>query len=163
MEVIIRMIRILFVCLGNICRSPMAEAVFRDLVNKENLADKIEVDSAGTSEWHIKKPPHKGTRRILDEKGISYDGMKARQVNSNDWNTFNYIIAMDEQNINDLKQIAKHDQDGVVIAKLMDYVEEPEEINVPDPYFTGDFNYTYKLVLEGATNLLEHIKTTHDI
>lgn len=157
------MIRVVFVCLGNICRSPMAEAVFRDLITRENLTDKIEVDSAGTSNWHVGKPPHEGTKKLLEEKNISYEGMKARQVTQKDWDDFDYIIAMDEQNIKDLGEIVPETKDSVVVAKLMDYVDQPEEINVPDPYFTGDFNYTYKLVSEGAKNLLAHIRETHGI
>lgn len=155
------MIRVLFVCLGNICRSPMAEAVFRNMIEKENLKDKIEVDSAGTAGWHTDKPPHYGTREVLDRMQISYVGMKARQLHKNDFVDFAYIIAMDDQNIEDLKN--EYDENGEVVAKLMDFVEGPEEVNVPDPYYTGDFDYTYKLVLSGAENLLAHIRNKHNI
>lgn len=151
------MIRVLFVCLGNICRSPMAEAIFRDLVKKENLSDKIEVDSGGTGNWHIGKQPHEGTRSLLDQKDTSYDGMLARKVEEQDWDKFDYIIAMDDQNIADLGNIRKVDN-SITVAKLMDFVEEPKELNVPDPYFTGDFDYTYELVSEGCNQLLSYIK-----
>ncbi|GAB3042654.1 low molecular weight protein-tyrosine-phosphatase [Virgibacillus ainsalahensis] len=156
------MIRVLFVCLGNICRSPMAEAVFRDLVQKDNLSGKIEVDSSGTGEWHIGEAPHEGTRNLLEKQQISYEGMFARQVNTNDWDAYDYIIAMDEQNIMDLKEMNQN-TDEAVVKKLMEFVDDPDEINIPDPYFTGDFNYTYKLVSKGCKNLLSYIKETHNI
>ncbi|WP_010097223.1 low molecular weight protein-tyrosine-phosphatase [Ornithinibacillus scapharcae] len=156
------MIQVLFVCLGNICRSPMAEAVFRDLVVKNNLQDKIRVDSSGTGNWHTGEPPHSGTREVLDREKISYKGIKARQVSKNDWDDFDYIIAMDDQNIKDLRKLNPQES-NIVIAKLMDFVEEAKENNVPDPYYTGDFDYTYELVLEGCSNLLSHIKQKHSM
>lgn len=155
-------VRVLFVCLGNICRSPMAEAIFRKIVDDENLSDKIHVDSAGTGSWHVGAPPHEGTRHILDEKNISYEGQIARQVHVGDWDTFDYIIAMDDQNMKDLNKIQQEDK-HVVVRKLMDFVEHPKERNVPDPYFTGDFNYTYELVSIGCQHLLQHIKEQHHL
>ncbi|MFB1050934.1 low molecular weight protein-tyrosine-phosphatase [Paraliobacillus sp. JSM ZJ581] len=151
------MINVLFICLGNICRSPMAEAIFRQLTEEEGIADQFHVDSAGIGDWHVGLPPHEGTRKVLDQKNISYQGMKARQVVKQDWETFDYIIAMDEQNIHDLETIRK-EVEGVTVAKLMDYVEKAEEENVPDPYFTKNFDYTYHLVSKGCSALLSEIK-----
>lgn len=156
------MIRVLFVCLGNICRSPMAEAVFRDLVKKDNLTDTFVIDSAGIGHWHVGEAPHEGTRKMLDTLSIPYEGMKARQVHTNDWHDFDYIIAMDDQNMKDLKDVIALNN-GVKLAKLMEFIEKPGEENVLDPYFTGDFNYTYELVSEGCNKLLKYIKTEHNI
>lgn len=156
------MIGVLFICLGNICRSPMAEAVFRDLVKKEQLTDKIKVDSAGTAGWHIGKVPHEGTRAKLDEKEVSYAGMKGRQVTQADFSKFDYLIAMDDQNIKDLQSTLKL-ADESNLAKLTDFLKSENEGYVPDPYHTGDFDYTYQLVFEGSTNLLTHIRKNHNI
>lgn len=156
------MIQLLFVCLGNICRSPMGEAVFRHLIDSENLTDRITVDSAGTTSWHTDKVPHEGTRKILEREGISYEGMKARQLIPEDFKKYDYIVVMDEQNMIDL--INKYENiKGPVLAKLLDFVEDTGEVDVPDPYYTGDFNYTYELVLKGSENLLNHIRSRHNI
>ncbi|MBH0231221.1 low molecular weight protein-tyrosine-phosphatase [Halobacillus yeomjeoni] len=155
------MIRVLFVCLGNICRSPMAEAIFKHQIEEEGLKDRIQVDSAGIGHWHIGSLPHEGTRKILDDKQISYEGMAARQVKESDWDDFDYIIAMDNKNISDLQAI--REKNGVTVAKLLDFVPESDEGNVPDPYFTGNFEYVYDLVTQGCTQLLEQIKKDHHL
>ncbi|MGV2516491.1 UNVERIFIED_CONTAM: low molecular weight phosphotyrosine protein phosphatase, partial [Bacillus subtilis] len=89
------MVHVLFVCLGNIFRSPMAEAVFSDMVKKNGLEDQINIDSAGIGAWHAGNPPHEGTEEILKEKGISTSGITARQVRESDLTDFDYVIAMD--------------------------------------------------------------------
>lgn len=140
----------------------MAEAVFRHLVNEQGLAEKIEIDSAGTGSWHVGKVPHEGTRKKLDELNISYEGMTARQVMARDLKKFDYVITMDEQNTRDVMESFKiHDR--VVVRKLMDFVSNPQEKNVPDPYYTGDFDYTYELVAEASERLLHHIKNNHEL
>ena len=153
------MVRVLFVCLGNICRSPMAEAIFKDLVKREGLESFIDVDSAGIGHWHEGSEPHEGTREILDQKGISHEGMLARQVKEGDWDDFDYLIAMDEKNLSDLKAI--REKNDVVVDKLMSGVPNAKESDVPDPYFTGNFDYVYELVSEGCIQLLDRIKKEH--
>ncbi|MCM3007010.1 low molecular weight protein-tyrosine-phosphatase [Priestia koreensis] len=154
------MVKVLFVCLGNICRSPMAEAVFRHLVREKGLEDKISIDSAGTGDWHIGTPPHEGTQRILTKKQISFDGLKARQVQKEDLTEFDYIIGMDAQNIGNLHRMAGFNKTGY-IGRLLDFVPESEIEDVPDPYFTGNFDEVYELVTKGCTNLLAEIIHEH--
>ncbi|MEK4026093.1 low molecular weight protein-tyrosine-phosphatase [Sporosarcina sp. FSL W7-1283] len=149
------MIRVLFVCLGNICRSPMAEGVFRKMVHDEQLADQIEVDSAGTSDWHIGKPPHKGTLSKLKEYEVSAEGMAGRQLTIEDAEAFDYIIGMDTENITNIRD-RFGDTEHQRIIRFLDLTSHQKD--VPDPYFTGDFQETYDLVLEGCQALLDLIK-----
>lgn len=156
------MVKVLFVCLGNICRSPMAEAVFRHLVEEKGLSNQITVDSAGTAGWHEGKPPHVGTRKKLDELNITYEGMTARQIREEDFSSFDYIITMDDQNLSDISKSFSFN-DKIVVRKLMDFVPNPKEANVPDPYYTGNFDYTYELVEEASNYLLQYIKNNHEL
>lgn len=155
-------IKVLFVCLGNICRSPMAEAVMRHVVEEAGLADRIEVDSAGTGDWHIGKTPHEGTRGLLDDKAISYAGMHARQVKPNDQVDFNYIICMDDQNFSDVKTVFASEIAGEQgkLLKFMSLVSDAAVTEVPDPYYTGNFEYVYELIDAGCRTLLAQIKST---
>lgn len=148
------MIRILFVCLGNICRSPMAEAVMRDLVEKRGYAHLIQVDSAGTSSWHVGEPPHNGTRKQLKKYGISTDGMKARQLEKTDFEQFDYIIGMDESNIQNIRMMLGQPT-SPKIFRFLDLTHHQKD--VPDPYYTGNFQETYDLVVDGCVALLEKI------
>lgn len=146
--------RVLFVCLGNICRSPMAEAVFRDLLKKRGLEDKIEVDSAGTSSWHVGEPPHYGTSNKLKEYNISTEGITARQLKKDDFEKFDYIVGMDDSNIRDICRILGQTEHPKIF-RFLDLTSHKKD--VPDPYYTGDFQETYDLVVDGCEALLSKI------
>ncbi len=157
------MVRILFVCLGNICRSPMAEAVLVHRVKDAGLSSQIEIDSAGTGDWHIGSPPHKGTRQILKNYAIEHP-MQARQIVASDLNEFDYLIVMDDKNERDVRAVAAVGSAGRAhIARLLDYLPEATDKNVPDPYFTGDFDAVYQMVSAACDNLLETVKREHQL
>ena len=145
------MTKILFVCLGNICRSPMAEGLARKLFAERNLA--IEVDSAATSRWEVGSAPHPGTKEILHAAGVDTSQMIARQIVQEDFMVFDYIIAMDHQNKKDLLAIAPLEAQAK-IHLLMSVVAEKEEQAVPDPWFTGDFAETKRMLEEALIQWL---------
>jgi protein-tyrosine phosphatase len=156
------MVHVLFVCLGNICRSPMAEAVFRQQVAQAGLTDKIKIDSAGTGDWHIGNPPHHGTLKILKKYEIDEQGIFARQLASVDFEKYQYIICMDEDNVRNAKTFTQTPYHGE-LRRLLEYHPEHKTLNVPDPYFTGDFEETYRLVTGACSHLLSHIRTQHEL
>ncbi|MFS0868420.1 low molecular weight protein-tyrosine-phosphatase [Paenibacillus xylanilyticus] len=155
------MIQVLFVCLGNICRSPMAEAVLRHKIVERGLNHQIQVDSAGTGDWHIGKPPHEGTRNLLDTYQISYANMAARQFGSADFGQFDYIVCMDDSNVANVRKMAGGAEADIL--KFMDLLPNESLREVPDPYFTGNFEKVYRLVDAGCNVLLERIQKDHSL
>ncbi len=146
-------VRVIFVCMGNICRSPMAEAVFRQIVKEEGLQDYFEIKSAGMSEWHVGERPHPGTRRVLQLHNVEIDPQKrAAQVDPDNMDDYDYIIAMDQENVEDL---AYHHLNAL---RLLEFAPKGYPLNVPDPYYTDRFEDVYQLVEAGARGLLEHIR-----
>ena len=146
-------IKILFVCHGNICRSPMAEFVMRDMIKKRGLDGKIVTASVATSTEEIGNPVHSGTRRKLREHGISTDGKYAVQLTKSDYDKYDYLIGMDSANIRNMKCITGGDEK---IIRLLDLTDEPRD--VADPWYTGDFDTTYNDVVKGCKVLLEKLE-----
>ena len=153
------MIKVLFVCLGNICRSPMAEAVFADLVDRAGLTHQFQVDSAGTAGYHVGEPAHRGTRNVLAKHSINYRG-QARQITGNDLDTFDYVVAMDSHNLSDLQYQSNRANN---LYRLLDFAKNTDVRDVPDPYYSGNFDYVYQLVQDGADGLLEYIKKERNL
>ncbi len=148
------MIKVLFVCHGNICRSPMAEFVLKDMVKKRGLEDEFYIASAATSTEEIGNPVHHGTRRKLAEVGISVAGKTAIQMIRSDYDRYDYIIGMDTWNMRNINRIIKSDPQGKVY-KLLTFAGRGDD--VADPWYTGDFETTYRDVVDGCEGFLEEI------
>jgi protein-tyrosine phosphatase len=140
----------------------MAEAVFRKMVKEEGRSRHIFVDSAGTGDWHANEPPHAGTRRILDRHNISYEQIRARIIRSEDFERFDYIVCMDDRNLQDVRRLAAGRAHGRIF-KLLDDVPEYNGADVPDPYYTGNFEEVYRMVDAGCRRLLERICRERDL
>jgi protein-tyrosine phosphatase len=152
------MIRVLFVCMGNICRSPMAEAVFVQLVRDAGLSHTFEIDSAGTIDWHAGEKAHRGTLEVLRRNNIPYDG-RSRPLRSADLDKFDYIVVMDKQNLADAQHIfGRYDPRLTMFMEYANKAGLTEVTEVPDPYYSGGFDEVYDLVTTGGRALLAHIR-----
>ena len=148
------MTKILFVCHGNICRSPMAEFVMKDLVAKAGRSSEFFIASAATSTDELGSPVYPPARRKLAEHGIGCAGKTARQMRRQDYDDYDLLIGMDDANLRNMRRICGGDPDGK-ICLLLDYTDHPR--SVADPWYTGDFNATWRDVLEGCRGLLESL------
>ena len=148
------MIKILFVCHGNICRSPMAEFVMKDLLNKKGIAGQFEIASAATSTEEIGNPIYPPAKRKLKEHGISCEGKTARQMTKKDYAYYDYIIAMDRLNLRNMTRFVGSDPDNK-ISLLMDFTNHPGD--VADPWYTGDFDATLNDVCEGCVGIIKKL------
>lgn len=155
------MVRVLFVCLGNICRSPMAEGVFQQMVDDAGLSDKISVDSAGTSSYHTGETAHRGTRDVLSRNGIAYKG-RARQFTSADYDKFDYILAMDGSNFSNIESRMPTSANASV-SLFLDYAPQLDINEVPDPYYDGNFDEVYQMIYAASEGLLDSIRKTHNL
>jgi protein-tyrosine phosphatase len=153
------MVRVLFVCTGNICRSPTAEGVFRHLVRTAGLEDAITTDSAGTHDYHVGEPPDHRSEQAARTRGVDISDLRARQVSAEDFRRFDYVLAMDEGHLRLLRRMAPPDATAEV-RLFMDYAAKAPKREVPDPYYGegSHFNEVLDLVEAGAKGLLEHIR-----
>ena len=154
------MIKVLFVCHGNICRSPMAEFLMKDLVTKRGLAAQFEIASAATSREEIGNPVHPGTRKKLEEHHISCAGKRAVQLTKKDYDHYDYLIGMDRCNLINMRRIVGNDPQEK-LHLLLDFPSLSRD--VADPWYTGDFDQTYDDVLLGCTALLDSIISKNEL
>ena len=150
------MVNILFVCHGNICRSPMAEFVLKDLVQKAGVEDQFFIASAATSTEEIGNPVHPGTVRRLAREGISTAGKYAVQLKRSDYPKYDFFLGMDDWNLRNMRRMLGGDPEGKVHL-LLDYTQRPGE-EIADPWYTGDFEVTYADILEGCRGFLDYCR-----
>ena len=154
------MVRVLFVCMGNICRSPTAEGVFRDLLTKQGLHDHIEVDSAGTHAYHIGEQPDRRSQQAALQRGINMSAQRARRAVPEDFEVFDLILAMDQSNYQDLQSICPDPELRYKLRLFMEYAPALGQRDVPDPYYGGPngFERVLDLIEAAAQGLLDDIR-----
>ena len=153
------MIKILFICHGNICRSPMAEYIMKDLVKKSGRENEFQIASAATSMEEIGNPVYPPARRKLREHGIIAEGHHARRMERSDYREYDYLIAMEQYNVRNMLRILGSDPEGK-IHLLRDFTDHPGDID--DPWYSGDFTTAYQQIEEGCQGLLEHLTGSGD-
>jgi protein-tyrosine phosphatase len=158
-------VRVSFVCLGNICRSPTAEAVMRHLVTQAGLGDRIVIDSAGLGDWHVGGPRDSRSQKVGRRRGIALEGV-ARQFVAADFDRFDYVLAMDRQNLNGLEALAPDEAARAKVHLLRSFdPASPPDAEVPDPYYGGPrgFDEVFDICQAACAGLLEHLRRTHDL
>lgn len=155
-------VKVLFVCMGNICRSPTAEAVFRHYVEEAGLVESILIDSAGTHDYHIGDAPDARTQRTAKQRGYDMSNLRGRQVEAGDFTRFDYVLAMDEANLDILKRLCPRDAQSH-LGLFLQFAESHSEREVPDPYYGGadGFERVLDMVEDAANGLLQHIRQRH--
>ena len=157
------MVKVLFVCMGNICRSPTAHGVFRALVQRERLDDNISIDSAGTHAYHVGSPPDRRAAATAASRGVDLSDLVARRVETEDFEVFDYLLAMDQENFLSLSEMCPDDQHIEKVHMFMDFAPHMRTREVPDPYYGGaaGFERVYDLVEAASEALLEDIRRRH--
>jgi len=154
------MVRVLFVCWGNICRSPLAQGVFEDVLRLEELDDEVFVDSAGTGSWHVGSPPDDRAQRSASARGLDLSAQRARRISADDCEEFDYVLTMDEQTY---RTVASLCRGSAVVRPILDFAPHSPEREVPDPYYGGPdgFEHVLDLVEEASEGLLDDIRDRH--
>ena len=160
-----RPVRVLFVCLGNICRSPLAEGVFRDKVLAAGLDGIIDIDSAGTGAWHVGNPPDRRMMATAKRQGVDISAQRARQFVDTDLADFDHILAMDKSNLHDILFLDAGDDFGHRVTLFRQWDPEPGDYEVPDPYYGGDagFEHVYEIVDRTAEALLKGLAAHYEL
>jgi protein-tyrosine phosphatase len=154
------MVRVLFVCWGNICRSPLAQGVFEDVLRREELDDEVFVDSAGTGSWYVGSPPDDRAQRSASARGLDLSAQRARRILADDCEEFDYVLTMDEQTY---RTVASLCRGSAVVRPFLDFAPHSPEREVPDPYYGGPdgFEHVLDLVEEASEGLLDDIRDRH--
>ncbi len=156
------MVKVLFVCLGNICRSPTAEGVFSNIVSEKKLSKKIMVDSAGTSGWHIGQPPDIRAQAAAKKNEIDISHLKSRKVSLDDFSQFDYLVGMDTHNLEDLSALCPPKKMSN-LSTLLSYAPELGRTDIPDPYYFGSFDAVFNMIKVSCGALLKNIQERHDL
>ena len=154
------MVRVLFICMGNICRSPLAQGVFEDVLRREGLEGEVAVDSAGTGAWHVGSPPDERALSAASLRGVDISSQRARRIKPEDCRNFDYVLTMDEENY---RAVAGLCRGSAVVRPFLDFATDSLETAVPDPYYGGPdgFEHVLDLVEEASEGLLEDIRERH--
>ena len=156
-------VAVLFVCMGNICRSPTAHGVFQAMVDEQGLGDRILVDSAGTHSYHIGSPPDIRSQDTARSHGIDLSGLQARRFESDDYHDFDFLLAMDYSNLSNMSSL-KTDGARARLDLMLDYSEKHTQKEVPDPYYgDGGFEQVFELISDASAGLLRHIKQQYSL
>ena len=153
------MVKVLFICMGNICRSPTAEGVFRSYVQINNLEHKIKIDSVGTGSWHIGHPPDERSQEAASQRGYDISNQRSRLINKKDINESDYLLAMDTENIFTLKRMITKDKQNKLM-RFLEFAPHLNQLDVPDPYYSSSngFELVLDLIEDASKGLLMHIK-----
>ena len=164
MNVAITTVKVLFVCMGNICRSPTAHGVFQSLVEEQGLGGSIQVDSAGTHSYHTGSPPDLRSQAMAQSRGIDLAGLRARRFVTTDFNEFDYLLGMDHANLANMLAIKPDDETRARVKLILEFSDKFEQPEVPDPYFGNDgFDLVFDMIEDAAHGLLKEIRSRYGI
>ena len=156
-------VKVLFVCMGNICRSPTAQGVFQSLVDEQGLGESIQVDSAGTHSYHIGSPPDLRSQAMAQSRGVDLTNLRARRFVSGDFTDFDYLLGMDHSNLANMLAL-KPDETRATVKLMLDYSDRFEQRDIPDPYFGEDgFDLVFDMIDDAARGLLRNLRSQHGI